>query len=544
MEKTKMKKKNKAIIVIAVILIVAIAAGLLYVLFGKDDAVKVELVTSSKQTVNQTLDTTGTLASDSEQVFSLPDGVKVVSVNVKEGENVGAGQVIATFDTQSLQDSVNIKEEEYEKASAAYNQAKKKAGVADGKIDEVKKQIAELEAKIAKYKSNSQTTAKTTQAQTGASSANSGVEVSDSLVKRFVRVAKLFGVEYTNDEAKKVLTNVLSAGNSLSDINKVMDQLGTISSMQNFDMSKMNFDMSALTSMSSMGTEALQAELTLSQLKAQLTTLEIQSNEAYLNTYKLVAEKAREAYAQAKDNVERLKDGWKSESSGVVSEVNIQEGSTSVAAKDSATGNSVDISSILSAVSSGSDVTSMVSSFFGKRATAVKILNYPLIANIALSKYDVSEVTLNQPATIKSATGEIFDGNVSYISATASSSGGIDIGSIMGGNTSSGTTIPAQVTIHSASRSLIVGVDVEISIITDTVENAVVVPVEAICIDGSDTFVYAYDKEKGRAVKTPVTLGISNDTYYQVKSGVSEGDVLIKNTSGLKDDVKVSVTEK
>ena len=105
----------------------------------------------------------------------------------------------------------------------------------------------------------------------------------------------------------------------------------------------------------------------------------------------------------------------------------------------------------------------------------------------------------------------------------------------------SSNTIPAQVTIEDGDKSFIVGTDVDISIITDTQENALVVPVEAIIIDGSDVYVYAYNQEKSTAEKKKVTLGISNDTYYQVLSGVKEGDILIKNTSGLADGEKVKL---
>ena len=54
-------------------------------------------------------------------------------------------------------------------------------------------------------------------------------------------------------------------------------------------------------------------------------------------------------------------------------------------------------------------------------------------------------------------------------------------------------------------------------------------------------YVYAYNQEKSTAEKKKVTLGISNDTYYQVLSGVNEGDILIKNTSGLVDGAKVKL---
>ncbi|MBP9988709.1 MAG: hypothetical protein KBT46_04345, partial [Ruminococcus sp.] len=500
-------------------------------------------------TINETPDTTGKLAAKDEQIFTLPDGVKVLSVVVEEGDNVGEGQTIASFDTQSLQDFVDRKEEDYELAQSAYKEAVRISQKADGNVGNIREQIEELEEKIAEYKaqtgSNYKAMSKSDDSdkeETTTTKTTEGVSVSDSLVKRFIRVANLLGIDYSEDEARRILVNFLSSGSSISDLTTLMDQMSAASTMKNFDMSKFSLDMTELASLSPAGTQAIEAELTLAQLKAQLAAYEIQSNDKYLDTYKLVAQKAKEAYSQAQDEYEKLKDGWKCNSAGIVCEVNIKDGATSKSVKDSQTGSSVDINTILSALSSGSDATSMISSFFGSRPTAIRILNYPLVANISLNKYDINDVKLNQRATVKSANGEVFDGKVSYISPTATSSSSIDISSMMGSG-SSGSTIPAQVTIQSESRSLIVGVDIDVSIITDTVQNAIVVPVEAICIDGSDMFVYTYDKARSRAVKKPVTLGISNDTYYQVTSGVEPGDVLIKNTSKLDDNVKVKLKE-
>jgi cell division protein FtsI/penicillin-binding protein 2 len=81
------------------------------------------------------------------------------------------------------------------------------------------------------------------------------------------------------------------------------------------------------------------------------------------------------------------------------------------------------------------------------------------------------------------------------------------------------------------------GVDVQVSIITQTIDNAVVVPVEVICIDGEEVFVYVL--EDGKAVKRDVELGISSDTHYQILSGITKDDILIKNTFGLEEGVSV-----
>ena len=436
--------------------------------------------------------------------------------------------MLATFDVSSLETALNEKENNYEKALAAYNKAKSSSSSASGKINSTKKQIAELEKEIETLK------AKTSTTKPSSTKNGSGVKVSDDLVKRFIKIAKRFGVEYDEETARKVLTSILSAGSSKSDISGLLDNLGIIAGGSG------SFDMSAFAQMSGGSSALINAEMSLVQLKAQLATLELQTNDTYLSVYKTVYENAQSEYQKALNQTNEMKKGWIASEKGLVSEVNIKVGET-VETQTVVDGKNVDISSIISSVSSGIDVSKMISSFFGSDKVGIKVLNYPLVADISLSKYDVLDVSVNQEVSVKSANNEIHEGRVSYVGAVATSTGSsLDLNSIMTGSGSS-NTIPAQVTIEDGDKSFIVGTDVDISIITDTQENALVVPVEAIIIDGSDVYVYAYNKDKSTAVKKKVTLGISNDTYYQVLSGVSEGDVLIKNTSGLEDGAKVKL---
>lgn len=525
------KKKNKKVIILCSILAVVVLAVVAYMIFKPEEKLAVGTVEVTKQTINETLDTTGTVSTASEKSFTLIDKVKVKTVNVKVGDTVKAGDVLATFDVSSLETALTEKENNYQKALAAYNKAKNDSSSASKKISSTKKQISDLEAQIEMLKAKSNTT--TTKPSSSTSGA-SGVKVSDDLVKRFVKVAKLFGVEYDEATAKKVLTSLLSAGSSTSDISGLLDNLGTIAGGSG------SFDMNAFAQMSGGSSALINAEMSLVSLKAQLATLELQSNDSYTSVYKTVYENAQSEYQKALNQTNEMKKGWIADQEGLVSEVNITVGET-VDVQTVVDGKDIDISSIISSISSGIDVSKMISSFFGSEKVGIKVLNYPLVADISLSKYDVLDVSLNQEVSVKSANNETHEGRVSYVGAVATSSGSsIDINSIMSGGSSS-NTIPAQVTIEDGDKSFIVGTDVDISIITDTQENALVVPVEAIIIDGSDVYVYAYDSEKSEAVKKKVTLGISNDTYYQVLSGVSEGDILIKNTSGLEDGAKVKL---
>lgn len=525
------KKKNKKVIVLCSVLAVAVLAVTAYMLFKPEEKLAVSTVQVTKQTINETLDTTGTVSTASEKSFTLIDKVKVKTVNVKEGDTVKAGDVLATFDVSSLEAALTEKENNYEKALAAYNKAKNASSSASKKITSTKKEIAELEAQIEKLKAESQTT---TTAAASTEKKDPGVKVSDDLVKRFIKVAKRFGVEYNEETARKVLSSLLSAGSTGSDISGLLDNLSTIAG------SNGSFDMTALAQMGGSSGALINAEMSLVQLKAQLATLELQSDDNYISIYKTVYENAQEEYQKALTQTKEMKKGWIADQKGLVSEVSIQVGET-VETKTVVDGKNVDISSIISSISSGMDVSNMISAFFGSEKVGIKVLNYPLVADISLSKYDVLDVSVNQEVTVKSADNTAHEGKVSYVGAIATSSGSsLDISSIMSGSGNT-NTIPAQVTIEDGDKSFIVGTDVDISIITDTQENALVVPVEAIVIDGSEVYVYVYNSEKSQAVRKEVTLGIANDTYYQVISGVNEGDVLIKNTSGLEDGVKVKL---
>lgn len=516
-----MQKKNLKKIIIAAVVCVAVIVGICVVAFKPEEKLTVETVKASLDTISKTLDTSGSVSAEQIDNFVIPNGVKVLSLNFKEGDIVEKGDVIATFDISSLNEALNEKKTSYQKALNVYNEARITASQSASKISQMKKEIAELEAQIAKLQSADSSAGKTEQEP-------AGLKVSEKLVNRFVKTAKLFGVEYSYEEAESVLGQFLSTGSNNSDISSFIDNLGTLSGFGG------SFDLGALNGMTG-SSQLMSAEMSLVQLKAQLATLEFQSDSTYISTLKTISDKAQQSYIATQAQVDSMKNGWVAKNKGVIAQININEDGTPVNGSSSS---EMDIGSILSAVTSGGDVTSLMSSFLGaKEQTAVKVLYYPFTIDITLSKYDVLDVALNQDVVVQSANGKEINGKVSYISPIAVSTSGLNIGSIMGGSTSATNVIPAKITVDDASSNLIVGIDVPVSIVTDTVNNAVVVPVEAICIDGEDVFVYVF--EDGKAVKRDVELGISSDTHYQILSGVTVDDVLIKNTLGLEDGISV-----
>ena len=102
METKKWSTKRKVLVSILVILCAAIIAGVLYMFFKPDPLPQVSAVKVTRGSITQTLDMSGKVSSSQKGNFIPIDGTKVLTVNVKVGEYVKKGDVLATFDTSSL----------------------------------------------------------------------------------------------------------------------------------------------------------------------------------------------------------------------------------------------------------------------------------------------------------------------------------------------------------------------------------------------------------------------------------------------------------
>ena len=87
------------------------------------------------------------------------------------------------------------------------------------------------------------------------------------------------------------------------------------------------------------------------------------------------------------------------------------------------------------------------------------------------------------------------------------------------------------------------GMSVDVDILTTNVKGAILVPTAAIQKDGKTPYVYVV--RNGKAVKTKIATGASNDTETTVKSGLVRGDVVIAEKNPLvRQGTAVSVAPK
>ncbi len=133
----------------------------------------------------------------------------------------------------------------------------------------------------------------------------------------------------------------------------------------------------------------------------------------------------------------------------------------------------------------------------------------------SVDELDIPKISVGQDVNVEidAFSGQTFTGKVTKISGVGTVSGGV-------------ATYSVTVALDSAV-GLMDGMTASINIVTTDIEDALLVPVEAVSTSNSQNYVTMANGQTSN-----VTIGASNDEYVQILSGVEEGDqVLIKRDS-------------
>lgn len=514
------KNKKTAKIAVSLVLVVAIiAAAVIFVKRETDNRYKAVIMDVATAPITQTLSTTGTVESTNRGEFVIYSGVVVKDVFVNLGDKVEEGQLLATFDSSSLNGIVAIKQSEYDAAKVNYYNSVAAAQEAAAKIPALRVQIAEYDKKIEQLT----VAAENKKTESEEQNVPSWIDSID-----YSKLASLLRDEYTEQEIRDFFAKFARRGANRKSISDIIDSMTNVGS----------FDMSSLMGMSSEESELMSAQLNVMSLKAQIGLLETQSKNVLGTTYESMMNTAKANLDSAKAAVKELEKGWYAQGAGIVSELNIVAGQAFVPVASSSA-SSVDINSLLGLMSGSTpDVSGLLSSFMssGTQTSVGLAVEYydSFIASFSLGKADILDVQVGKAATIESL-GKEYEGEVTFISPVAAAGSALDISSMLGsmtGASSTGSnTIPAQVLIKNPDERIIIGIDVNIDIIVDTVENAVVVPIEAVETSSAGSYIYKFDEETNTVSRVEVEIGLASDTQYQIVSGLSEGDKIVQNQS-------------
>ncbi|MEA4894207.1 MAG: efflux RND transporter periplasmic adaptor subunit [Oscillospiraceae bacterium] len=153
-----------------------------------------------------------------------------------------------------------------------------------------------------------------------------------------------------------------------------------------------------------------------------------------------------------------------------------------------------------------------------------------LTMDLSVDELDISEVSVGQSVyiTADAVEGKTFTGTVTKVSVSGTTSNGV-------------TAYPVTIRIDD-TEGLLPGMNVNAEIIVESVTDALSVPVDAV-IRGNQVLVKTGGSDSGSGMDgqtltvgkdglpdgfeyAEVTLGVNNDDYIEIKSGLDEGDII------------------
>ncbi len=131
---------------------------------------------------------------------------------------------------------------------------------------------------------------------------------------------------------------------------------------------------------------------------------------------------------------------------------------------------------------------------------------------------------LSAEITLDAVADTTFAGTITAVFQSAESSGGT-------------AQYPVEITFDKTDE-MYQGMNASAEVIMEQAENVLVIPVAAVEDEGSKSYVYTgYEEGTGELTdKIEVTLGMSDETYVEVESGLSQGDTIYYQMAGSEDD--------
>lgn len=573
------KSKKKIIIPICIILVIAIVAGVIFGVSKANSGKEVSLYTIATDDIYESVSLTGEVSSGSVKEYKVGTVATVKEVFVKVGDKVKKGDVLATFNVESLDSQINSLRSSYNESLSSYNSAVSSQSAAKKKADAIKSQISETEKTIEKLQKKSATTVKkttkkttartttkrettkpsttrrqptmpsvsesTTTPTTAPTSASSDIgSLAEALAELNKNLSQITNDLHTLATLTEIITKTITDAieDGVFDSNVIADRVAAAVSealkegiidaanlivesnvavdMIHAAVSAIDFEAVTSALINSNNVSLTAAQLQLASLEAQYAIYKVQSDDTMLTAQKKAIDASKKALDTLEQQKKEMEEGWVASFDGTITEVDIEAGAQ----------------------------TTLLS-------TGIKLENLNSMAvTVSLSEYDLHKVKIGMPVKVTTAYGS-YDGEVSAIAPTATggSSGSIldSVGSMAGISglsslTGTGAGVDCTVTIPETDENIIAGFDADVEIKTGEYLGVVAVPIEAIKLEKTGSYVYLYDEEEKTVTKTLIETGAVSDAIYQVKSGLKVGDRIVAAPESTyeEDTFKVKVIEK
>lgn len=524
-------KKHKKLIVIAVVAVVLVAFFFNPFKGSGNSDLIVQSTLLAKQDLSKTVEVTGIVESaDSMKVTSSLAAYNMETINVKAGDKVEAGQVLATVDVEDLLLDL-------QKAEASFNINDQSTGLTlNSTQQEYEDFKADLENNMNSSINNAQVNVDNalTTLNDAKEAYNDALEDMDQGENDTIKKA-----QKAVDNARKTWRNASDASDSTVDIDSAKDTLkelysqlalatteGQIKALE-LQISSLESQIASASSLKGSSDSAYDAYKEARDALADAVKAADKQLEKYLDA----VEKAQTAYDNAEKNLTIAKRNAQQqlktyEDSLTKTQLNASDPSRAIELQKlkkqlSEADITAPISGTVTAVNVevGDKASGVL--FVIENADALKI-------NTSIKEYDLMSVQNGMKAIISAdAIPNVkYNGKVSFIAPAAKKAAD--------GTTKSGSStveFESEVDVTDTQTDLRIGMNAKVNIIVEEKQGALAVPYDAVITDVDGTsYIYIAEQngDKYIAKKVVVTIGMETDFLLEVISNeLKEGDIVI-----------------
>lgn len=466
-------------------------------------------------TVTSTVTASGTVESSGNHSLYFKSSGIVNTVNVKVGQKVKAGKVLATLDnstaTQQLasaksgyaQSLANLSAANLSLSDAALN-ASNNAASYKLAVDKAKRDLDDAQAAAAPECSNPQST-------------------SCSNISAWTT---LLGLRNNLDQAKRDLTK--AQNQAALNLVGYTQSISTAVTQADIDKATNARDKGVLAdqaTIDSANSAIYKANLQLMQQQDAYARAVTTAQTAY-DTALLNEKKGREADQQAIRKIQQSQAASTTNQGGIDSALGVE--SVAKASADASAqslrlaqenyNNTIlraPVSGVIGVVNISSGLSSNSASTAGASSPAVILVSKGTLSVKAnFNEADAAKVQLGQSATVtfSALSGTTVQGTVVSTSPVGTTTNGL-------------TTYPVEIQLIDAPDTIRAGMSANVSVITEQVEGALFVPSTAITkVAGNSTVTV---RVNGVDTATPVTTGLIGDSGTEILSGLKAGDAIV-----------------
>ncbi|WP_180272687.1 HlyD family efflux transporter periplasmic adaptor subunit [Konateibacter massiliensis] len=565
----KMNKKVIALVVVVVLVITAVV-GFRISAANKMQSMQqtaIQTETIEKRTLTNSISATGTIeANDTQTEQTSLTSYEITAVNVEVGDRVSAGDVIATFDVSSIQDSVTSAQKSLDNGSAQNNLSEQSAErslayaqtTRDAQAEQADSNVADAESNLTdaqntqtdlendldsasdKVSSTKDTYSSAKKAYTSAKKTYDSLTPDYNSKNTAYETAKLAS-EAAEANVKSLETQIAAT----SDATVLAGLNAQLTEAKNTLTEKLQVTSNAksqLDAVSSSYNEAKAAyEKASAAYEAATTAYETaKANKSSLETQLASAEAVVDSAQKTYDNSVTERDSTNRSNNNTVSSQQESLASTRLSNETSLDAKAQELEKYEEQLEKG-NVTARISGV----VTAVNVSagdiyaggdmftikdDSSYVVETTVDEYDIGDLYTGMSVIIKTnATGEEeLNGTITYISPTPKTSTSATT------STSSDVTYEVKVSVDTPNDKIRLGMTAKLSIVLETKENVYAVPYDAVTtVSDTEGTIQVVTGENQPPVEMKVTLGMETDYYMEIISDeITEGmSIVVPSTN-------------